>query len=41
MASHSPLHDLLAAAFEKVSKSMSLYVHSARKATPFDFPFAE
>lgn len=36
MASHSPLHDLLAAAFERVSKATSLYVHSARKAMPFD-----
>jgi nucleotidyltransferase substrate binding protein (TIGR01987 family) len=36
MASQSPLHDLLAAAFDKVSKATSLYVHSARKAIPFD-----
>ena len=36
MASHSPLHDLLAAAFDKVSKATSLYVHSARKVVAFD-----
>lgn len=36
MASPSPLHDLLAAAFDKVSKATALYVHSARKVAAFD-----
>ncbi|MFM8706580.1 MAG: nucleotidyltransferase substrate binding protein [Planctomycetia bacterium] len=36
MATPSPLHDLLAAAFDKVSKATTLYLHSARKVMPFD-----
>lgn len=36
MASDSPLHNLLAAACDKVLKATALYLHSARKVRPFD-----